>query len=127
MVFFFGRLRVPTQRCDLVVPADWGWGRSNKATSSKNTTNDRGRKRRPTFLLGLNHPIYSSHVGVIHMKMCTPMLAGAPPPKFPGNRPIDDESRIHTWDIEMKYYSKYLIDLCVPWSDESELLFERSA
>lgn len=56
------------------------------------------------------------------------MLAGAPPPKFPGNRPIDDdESRIHTWDIEMKYYSKYLIDLCVPWSDESELLFERSA
>jgi hypothetical protein len=27
----------------------------------------------------------------------------------------------------MKYYSKYLIDLCVPWSDESEFLFERSA
>ena len=29
-VFFFGRLRVPTRRCDLVVPADGGWGRSNK-------------------------------------------------------------------------------------------------
>ena len=57
----------------------------DKATSSKNTTNDRGQKRRPTFLLGLNHPLYSSHVGVIRMKMCTPMLAGAPPPKFPGN------------------------------------------
>ena len=28
--FFFGRLRVPTRRCDLVVPVDWGWGRSNK-------------------------------------------------------------------------------------------------
>jgi len=27
---FFGRLRVPTRCCDLVVPADWGWGRSNK-------------------------------------------------------------------------------------------------
>jgi short subunit fatty acids transporter len=27
--FFFGRLRVPTRRCDLVVPADGGWGRSN--------------------------------------------------------------------------------------------------
>ena len=26
---FFGRLRVPTRRCDLVVPADGGWGRSN--------------------------------------------------------------------------------------------------
>jgi len=29
-----GRLRVPTRRCDLVVPADWGWGRSNKSISS---------------------------------------------------------------------------------------------
>jgi len=29
--FFGGALtiRVPTRRCDLVVPADWGWGRSN--------------------------------------------------------------------------------------------------
>jgi len=31
--FFFGRLRVPTRRCDLVVPVDWGWGRSNKILS----------------------------------------------------------------------------------------------
>ena len=29
-VFFGGgRLRVPTRLCDLVVPADWGWGRGN--------------------------------------------------------------------------------------------------
>jgi hypothetical protein len=28
--FFFGLLRVPTRRCDLVVPADGGWGRSNE-------------------------------------------------------------------------------------------------
>ena len=27
---FLGRLRVPTRRCDLVVPADGGWGRSNQ-------------------------------------------------------------------------------------------------
>ena len=26
LCFFFGHLRVPTRRCDLVVPADWGWG-----------------------------------------------------------------------------------------------------
>ena len=36
--FFFGRLRVPTRRCDLVVPADWGWGRSNK--SEEEESND---------------------------------------------------------------------------------------
>ncbi len=29
-VFFLGRLWVPTRRCDLVVPADGGWGRSNE-------------------------------------------------------------------------------------------------
>jgi hypothetical protein len=57
----------------------------DKTTSSKNTKNDRGQKPQPTFLLGLNHPLYSSHVGVTCMKLCTPMLAGAPPPKFPRN------------------------------------------
>jgi len=28
--FWGGHLRVPSRRCDLVVPADWGWGHSNK-------------------------------------------------------------------------------------------------
>ena len=29
--FFWGAYgSLPTQRCDLVVPADWGWGRSNE-------------------------------------------------------------------------------------------------
>ncbi len=57
----------------------------DKAASFKNTKDDRGHKLMPSFLLGPNYPVYSSHVGVICMKMCTPMLAGAPPPKFPGN------------------------------------------
>jgi len=39
MVFFFGRLRVPTRRCDLVVPADWGWGRSNEGVAKKGANN----------------------------------------------------------------------------------------
>ncbi len=73
----------------------------DKATPSKNTMSDRGRKPRPSFLLGVNHPLYSSHVAVIRMKMWTPMLAGTPPPKFPGNRPNHDESRIHIWNKEI--------------------------
>ena len=55
----------------------------DKATPSKNTKSDRGRKPRPSFLLGVNHPLYSLHVAVICMKMCTPMLEGAPPLNFP--------------------------------------------
>ncbi len=60
------------------------------------------------------------------MKMCTPMFAGAPPPKFPGNRPTKDESSISKWNKDMIYYSRYLMDLCVPWLEESSPWFERS-
>ncbi len=56
-----------------------------KAELSNKHSKDCGCKPRPTFPLGMNHLLYASHVGVIRMKMCTPMFAGAPPPKFPGN------------------------------------------
>jgi hypothetical protein len=56
-----------------------------KAELTNKSLKDRGRKPRPTFPLGINHPLYTSHVGVIRMKMCMPMFAGAPPLKFPGN------------------------------------------
>jgi hypothetical protein len=60
------------------------------------------------------------------MKMCTPMFARAPPPKFPGNQPTKDESSNSKWNKDMIYYSRYLMDLCVPWLEESSSLFERS-
>jgi hypothetical protein len=57
-----------------------------KTSSNMNCNKNRGRKPRPGFELGSDHLLYA--VGVIRMKMCTPMLAGAPPPSFPGNRPF---------------------------------------
>ena len=54
------------------------------------------------------------------------MFAGAPPPKFPGNKPTKDESTISKWNKDMIDYSKYLMDLCVPWMEDSSPLFERS-
>ncbi len=56
-----------------------------KAELTNKSSKDRGRKPRPSFPLGINHPLYTSHVGVIRMKMCTPMFPEAPPPKYPGN------------------------------------------
>ncbi len=53
------------------------------------------------------------------------MFAGAPPPTFPGNQPTTDESSISKWNKDMTYYSRYLMDLCVPWLEESPPLFER--
>jgi hypothetical protein len=60
------------------------------------------------------------------MKMCRSMLAEAPPPKFPGNQPTKDKSCISKWNKDMKYYSEYLIGVCVPWSDESPPFYEQS-
>ncbi len=57
----------------------------DKAEFTNKSSKDCGRKPRTTFPLGINHPLYTSHVGVIQMKMCLPIIAGAPPPKFPGN------------------------------------------
>jgi hypothetical protein len=42
-------------------------------------------------------------------------------------QPIKDESFISKLNKDMIYYLKYLIDLCVPWFDESAPLYERSA
>jgi hypothetical protein len=90
------------------------------------TIPDLSRKPRPTFPLGINHPLYTSYVEVIWMKMCTPMLAGAPPPKFPRTWQTRDESSILEWNKNMIYYFRYLMDLCVPWFEKSSPLFERS-
>jgi hypothetical protein len=85
-----------------------------------------GRKPRPTFNLGTHHPLYTSHVGVIQMKMCTLMLARALPQKFIGYQPTKDEASISKWNKDMIYYSMCLMDLCVPFLEESSALFERS-
>ncbi len=62
-----------------------------KTSSKINCDKNQGRKPRPSFELGSGHPFYASHVGVICMKMCTPMLARAPSPSFPWNWPIDNK------------------------------------
>jgi hypothetical protein len=56
-----------------------------KTKSRNNSSKDPGHKPRPSFNLGSHHPLYTSHVWVILMKMCMPMLAGVPSPKFSVN------------------------------------------
>jgi hypothetical protein len=97
-----------------------------KAELTNKSFKDCDPKPRPTFSLGINHPMYTSYVGVVQMKMCMPMFARAPLPKFPGNQPTRDESFILEWSKNMIYYSRYLMDLCVPWLAVSPPFFERS-
>ncbi len=52
-----------------------------KAELTNKSSKHHCHKPRPTFNIETHHPLYTSHVGVIQMKICTPML-GAPPSKI---------------------------------------------
>ncbi len=46
-----------------------------KAELTNKSLKDHGRKQRPTFPLGMNHPLYTSHVGLFEQKcvcQCSP-------------------------------------------------------
>ena len=77
---------------------------------------------RPVYSVGLEHPLYESHVAVIRTKFKTAVLAGRPPPVFPGNRPIDKDQR-RIWLDDMMYYSKYIMGLFLPWNGVSDSSF----
>ncbi len=92
----------------------------------KECNNNKGRPKRFGFDLGENHPLYRTHQGVIRCKMLTPILAGKPPPKFPGNRPAEEEQH-RKWHKEMEYFAKYMLDMMVPWYDDTTPLFPRDS
>ena len=94
-------------------------------TEAKKLTN-KGRPKRPGFALGISHPLYATHDGFIRAKMLTPMLAGKPPPIFPGNKPQkEDRDEIKKWQHKFEYYAKYTIDLFVPWCHNVECSYSR--
>jgi len=88
---------------------------------------NRRRPRRPRFDLGVTHPLFKSHQGVIRMKMHTAILAGRPPPAFPGNKPKGSDADTKSWQVQMEYFSKYMLDLLVPWNESSNTCFSRDA
>jgi len=94
-------------------------------TDAKKPTN-KGRPKRPGFTLGNMHPLYKTHDGFIRAKMLTPMLAGKPPPMFPGNKPQkEDHVDVTEWQHKFEYYAKYMIDLFVPWYHDVECSYSR--
>ena len=83
----------------------------------------RGRHPRPWFELGDNHPLHDEYGAFLRAKMQTPMLAGAPPPTFPGNKPLDLELQLQ-WRRDLDKYTKYMMDMILPWCTKNDHLME---
>ena len=83
-----------------------------------------GRPSRAMFPLDPGHPLYGEYEAVIHVKFRTAVLAGRPPPTFPGNKPSTAD-RVDDWQATLDMFAKYVIDLLVPWQGKSELMFTR--
>jgi len=65
----------------------------------------------------IQHPLYATHQGFIRSKMLTPILAGRPPPAYPGPKPTENDMELLRWYKESDYFAKYIIDMMVPWTD----------
>jgi hypothetical protein len=86
-----------------------------------------GRSKREGFDLGEKHPLYDSHEGVIRCKMLNPILAGKPPPSYPGPIPKSDDKTPLVWFRNSDDFAKYIIDLMVPWPESGDnSIFDRN-
>jgi len=79
-----------------------------------------GRSKREGFDLGGKHPLYDSHEGVIRCKMLTPILAGKPPPSYPGPIPKNYDKTHHAWFRNSDDFAKYIIYLMLPWPESGD-------
>ena len=71
-----------------------------------------GRKPSATFDFDPQHPLFSTHTQQLRSKHLTPVLAGAPCPRYPGPQP---DSPSKTWCQQAAAFSEYMLALFRPW------------
>jgi hypothetical protein len=62
---------------------------SNVCTDNSSPSEKKGRKRNETFDLDQRHPLHTTHTQRLRSLQQTPVLAGGPPPRYPGPRPAN--------------------------------------
>ncbi|KAK3289325.1 hypothetical protein CYMTET_3224 [Cymbomonas tetramitiformis] len=77
----------------------------------------RGRPVNGVFNFHPDHPLHDTHVQRIRSKFKCPILAGGPPPRYPGPRLVGNKA----WMKKAEKYSSYMLALIKPW-DISEWL-----
>jgi hypothetical protein len=62
---------------------------SNVSTENSSPSDKKGRKGNETFDLDQRHPLHTTHTQRLRSLQQTPVLAGGPPPRYPGPRPAN--------------------------------------
>jgi hypothetical protein len=79
---------------------------SNVCTDNSSPSEKKGRKRNETFDLDQRHPLHTTHTQRLRSLQQTPVLAGGPPPRYPGPRPAN---KTKNWLKQADKYACYII------------------
>ena len=73
-----------------------------------------GRHKNKKFPFNARHPLFDTHEQRLRSKQFVPILAGAPPPIYPG---VPNMSNL--WKSAAKQYAEYMLCAFVPWDLET--------
>ena len=72
----------------------------------------RRRRKNSTFQFAEGHPLRGTHIQKLRSKIQCPILAGGPPPKYPGP---NVGSRSAHWKKKANAYARYMLTAFNPW------------
>ncbi len=77
------------------------------------TTTRRGRRSNKTFLFDHRHPLFRLYRQQLRSKQATPILAGYPPPSYPGDMTVPSTRLLRN---EWKKIATYYLTAFCPWN-----------
>ena len=89
-------------------------GQVDDGTTS--TTTRRGRQSNKTFLFDEGHPLFRLYRQQLRSKQATPILAGYPPPSYPGDMTVPSTRLLRN---EWKKFATYYLTAFCPWNIET--------
>jgi hypothetical protein len=89
-------------------------GQVDDGTTS--TTTRRGRQSNKTFLFDEGHPLFRLYRQQLRSKQATPILAGYPPPSYPGDMTVPSTRLIRN---DWKKFATYYLTAFCPWNVET--------
>lgn len=86
---------------------------SNGSADNFSTSEKKGRKRNETFYFDNRHLLHATYTQRLRSLQQTPVLAGGPPPRYPGPRPLNPSKN---WLKQADQYACYIMTVFCPWN-----------